>query len=45
MAGYIGIPGGNCGSSGGAKHVEMGRLPGGKNPTGAREPTRPRWLM
>jgi DmsA/YnfE family anaerobic dimethyl sulfoxide reductase A subunit len=36
MAGYIGIPGGNCGSSGGAKHVDMGRLPGGTNPTGAR---------
>lgn len=36
MAGYIGIPGGNCGSSGGAKDVKMGRFPAGKNPTGSR---------
>jgi anaerobic dimethyl sulfoxide reductase subunit A len=36
MTGNIGRPGGNCGSSGGAKFVKMGRLPAGKNPTGAR---------
>lgn len=36
MTGNIGVPGGNCGSSGGAKAVRMGRLPTGTNPTGAR---------
>jgi anaerobic dimethyl sulfoxide reductase subunit A len=36
MTGNIGIAGGNCGSSGGAKLVRMGRLPGGTNPTGAK---------
>ena len=36
MTGQIGIPGGNCGSSGGAKYVHMGKLPTGRNPSGAR---------
>ena len=36
MTGNIGKPGGNTGSSGGAKFVRMGKLPTGKNPAGAR---------
>ncbi|MCC7106069.1 MAG: molybdopterin-dependent oxidoreductase [Chloroflexi bacterium] len=36
MTGNIGRPGGNSGSSGGAKFVRMGRLPTGKNPAGVQ---------
>jgi anaerobic dimethyl sulfoxide reductase subunit A len=32
MTGNIGRPGGNCGTSGGAAGIRMGRLPTGKNP-------------
>lgn len=35
MTGNIGIPGGNCGSSGGAKMTKMGSLPSGVNPAKA----------